>query len=79
MMTKRDALNIWTIYDNPDDVPGKFVARKWQVRAGGTLVATQDAIIMTDIGLLRGTMQAMGLVRFDRHPDDDPKIVEAWL
>lgn len=80
MMTgNRDALNIWTIYDSPSDYPGTYVARKWQVRAGGTLVATGDSIVIKDLDLLRRTMQAMGLVCFDRHKDDDPVIVEAWL
>lgn len=68
-------LSIWTIYDNPTDYPGKFVARRFE---GET--PTASIVIADDIETIRNIMHfEFGLVKLMRHPSDDPKIVETWL
>lgn len=67
-------LDIWTIYRNPRDHPGKYVARLF---VGET--ATDQAIVVGDLELLRGMMRAMGLACLNRADDDDESIVETWF
>jgi len=66
-------LEIWTIYDSPIDLPGRFVARKW-VLDRPTDKLLQDRTLE---GLREKLPQ--GLVRLDRSPQDDPKIIETWV
>lgn len=64
---------MWVVYNNPIDLPGRYVARKW-------LNATPTAELIQGVTLeeLRGRLPG-GLFRLDRHDQDDPKIVEVWL
>lgn len=66
-------LTIWTVYDNPRDMPDKFIARKWindkptdEVISGETLEAIRDAL-------------SNGLTCLSAQPGDDPVIVETWF
>lgn len=67
-------LPIWVIYDSPRDHPGRFVARLWIGEE-----ATDTVLFATRIKPLRARLQRAGLVRLERHMDDDPVIVETWL
>jgi len=72
-------LAIWTVYDNPNDYPGKFVARRFDVDASGPR-PSESLIIAQSLEVLRDTLQfELGLVKLMRSPEDDPKIVETWL
>lgn len=66
-------LEIWTIYDSPSDLPGRFVARKW-------LLDRPTETILQDLTLvgLRAQLPA-GLTKFPRNDRDDPNIVETWF
>jgi hypothetical protein len=70
-------LAMWTIYDNPTDFPGLYVARKWLVRNGKE---EWTSTVITDANLqrLRDSLPA-GLFCMNRAPGDDPVIVETWL
>ncbi len=73
-----NSLAIWTVYDHPRDFPGDFVARRFVVDAGGAR-PTDDILTAKSIDVLRDLLEARGLVKLDRSPGDDPKIVESWL
>ncbi len=72
-----DALTIWTIYSNPIDYPGLFVARQFAFK--------DHKPYPTDIILTHKTlagirlMLPVGLCRFDRSPSDPVSIIENWL
>lgn len=69
----QDILPIWVIYENPVDLPDRFVARKWLLdRPTGEL---HQARTLED---LRNKLPR-GLVKLNRDPSDDPKIVECWI
>jgi hypothetical protein len=67
-------LTIWTIFDHPKDYPEYFIARKFVGEW-----PTQELFGSRNIEELRRVMVNRGLTRLDRHPDDDPVIVETWL
>jgi hypothetical protein len=64
---------LWTIYDRPSDYPESFVARKF-------IVSPTDEVIVRDtLAEVREAIGSRALVRIERSPLDDPKIVEVWL
>jgi hypothetical protein len=72
-------LAMWTVYDNPTDYPGKFVARRFDVDKDGPKPSA-SIIVMDDLEKLRDVLQfELGLVKVMRNEGDDPKIVETWL
>jgi hypothetical protein len=74
-----DRLTIWTIYCRPSDLPDfAFVARPHVVEGGCAPYALQQFETGATLGEVRAKLPA-GLTRLDRHPDDDPVIVETWL
>jgi hypothetical protein len=62
-----------TIYENPFDYPGKFVARLFDMQIPTTCVVIGDTI-----GEVRKTIPN-GMIRFGRYLEDDKAIVEVWL
>lgn len=74
-MTRPHALSIWTVYDNPTDYPGKFVARMFDGEQ-----PTPNVIICDSLEQLREILAfQLHLTPLCRSPEDDPKIVETWL
>lgn len=70
---------MWTVYKNPADYPGKFVARRFDVDGSGAR-PTSSIIIMDDLGKLRDVLCfEMHLTCLMRSPGDEPQIVETWL
>lgn len=73
----RDRLRVpfpmWVIYRRPKDFPAHYVARCWDMDT-----PTDTYLIGKDLDDVR-CMLPDGLVKFDRHPTDDPCIVESWL
>lgn len=72
-MTEHAPLSIWTVYNSPRDMPGMYVARRWEgdrptadVFQAKTLQAVRD--------LLPPSMH-----RMPAQPGDDPVIVETWF
>jgi hypothetical protein len=70
-------LMIWTVYFNPKDFPGFFVARPTIIRPK-TSGHVPMHLMARDLATLR-TMLPGGLVRLERKPEDDPVIVEVWV
>lgn len=70
-------LAMWTIYKHPSDYPGKYVARRFDVSAGG-VVGTDNLFVEKDYNKLLG-MLPLGLHCLPRDENDDPNIVETWL
>jgi hypothetical protein len=80
MSTNEPLLVTFTIYERPKDYPDKFVVRRWAIIHGqpqpqpeGKAWAVADSLEM-----VRGSLPP-GLVRTERHPEDDPVIVETWV
>ena len=72
-------LAMWTVYDNPTDYPGKFVARRFDVDGEGPKPSS-SVIIMDDLDKLRDVLcYELHLTCLCRNEEDDPKIVETWL
>ncbi len=70
---------MWVIYDHPSDYPDHYVAREHLIDENGSR-PTANVVQSTDLEFLRTMMLTqLGLACLDRHPDDDPKIVETWV
>ena len=71
-------LRVWTVYDHPKDYPDRYVARLFEVDGNGPHAT---GIITTSETLedLQDELEALGLVRLMRLPEDDPVILETWL
>jgi hypothetical protein len=68
-----NALPIWVVYDNPVDLPGRFVARKWL-----NDTPTSEVLQGKTLDELRSLLPR-GLYRMERADSDDAKIVECWI
>jgi hypothetical protein len=71
-------LPILTIYENPSDYPGKFVARMHAVSGGGLRVANTPLGICETLKEVQALVPP-GAVKLMRNPEDDPCIVESWI
>ena len=74
-------VEIYVVYENPSDFPGRFVVRRGQVRRHSPGRMTMDGSPAALCATLKEARQAVpvGRVRMRRHPDDDACIVESWL
>lgn len=73
-----EPLPLWVVYENPDDLPSRFVSRMWLVEAGGALVGTGKIVTAPTLDAVRA-MLPPGLVRLPRQDGDVPCIVETWI
>jgi hypothetical protein len=73
-----DALEVWVIYDHPRDMPDCFIARLWCIKPDGASEATQVIRAAPTLEEVRA-MLPRGLVRTNRRPSDDSRVVEVWL
>jgi len=71
-----DTLSIYTIFHNPEDAPGMFVTRRFEVvpeggvpREGWLAASLEEA----RVGI------PPGLALFDRNEEDHPSVVESWI
>jgi hypothetical protein len=72
-------LAIWTVYKNPTDYPGKFVARRFDIDADGPKPSA-SVIIAPSLKTLRSILAfEMHLICMPRNEGDEPQIVETWL
>lgn len=72
-----------TIYKNPSDYPGMYVARAW-IAVDGAVIPSDSVSIAVPISEaaldgIRRTLSRRGAVRFPRQPQDDPVILETWM
>jgi len=75
---KGGGLPMFTVTDHPSDHPEHYVARLGLARSGGYEV-TAFAILDTRLDGLRAILEALGFVKLDRSPQDDPVILETWI
>lgn len=73
-----DALHIWTVYDHPDDMPDRYVVRRFEIREGRT-VATDEAYMSVHLYPLREALARLGLRCMPRSDADEPHIIETWI
>lgn len=73
-LVKQTAVPIITVYKNPTDYPGKYVARVFDLERPTNMAAVAD----TYEDLLEAIPTGM-MVRMERNPKDDPVIVETWV
>lgn len=61
------------VYENPEDYPGKYVARLWDLQRPTGFVVVADS--------LEEIREAIpeGMVRLNRTEKDAPAIVETWI
>ena len=72
-------LSVWTVYFNPRDFPGKYVARRFNLFRGEMEPkASNEHFVANSIDEVRRLLP-MGLVCLQRSDGDDAKIVETWL
>ena len=73
-------LPMWTVYDRPKDHPDLIIARLWRTLPAPE--ATNFAMSVPadyGVGPVRGILAEAGFVMLDRHPGDEPQIVETWM
>lgn len=72
-LVKQTTMPIITIFESPEDYPGKYVARVFDEDKPTTLAAVADTY--------EELMQAIpaGMVRLERNEKDDPVILETWI
>jgi len=71
-------LSIWVIFKSPGDFPGEFVVREQRVVGGVIYFARAIHARGATVEEVRETLPA-GVVRMERHPNDDPNILETWM
>lgn len=70
---KQARIPLICVYDHPTDYPDKFIARLWDCNIPTRIMVTADTLEE-----LREKIPS-SMVRMDRHPKDDPCIVEVWI
>lgn len=68
---------VFTIYSSPTDFPGKFVVRLFDGPKPLRLITISDTLEDARRTIPQGP--PLGFVRTERHPNDDPVIVESWI
>jgi hypothetical protein len=66
-------LPLITVYNSPNDFPGKYVARLWDVNK-----ATEYAMVKDTLQEIRANIPPI-MAKLLHSPGDDPVIIETWL
>jgi hypothetical protein len=73
-------LDIWVVYRHPKDLPeSAFVVRRQIALEGNRIWRDPTGYGFEELDRARQWLLEKGLTRLDRHPTDDPVIVETWL
>ena len=70
-------LVVWTIFKNPIDFPGKFVARKSRIGVG-VVEPTEEHHVADSLEAAREMLPPF-LFNLGREPLDERHIVESWI
>lgn len=72
-----DVLNLYTIYDHPEDYPHAFVVRRFEAAAGEVL----EKELLGQAPTLEGARELvpLGLFNMGREAGDSSVIVETWI
>ena len=73
----RRGRQMWTVFDHPPDFPDCYVAKA----SLNSIDVNHFHTFETDEALedMRAMFRQRGMVCVERHPEDDPKIMEVWL
>ena len=71
------SLSLWTVYENPTDRPGEFIARRW-LASPVRQEATSDIFAGPTLDAVRAQFPR-GLVNIGRMDGDEAQIVEVWI
>lgn len=74
-----ESLDLWTLYDNPSDMPGLYVLRRFEMHGDGVYRGTSEGWASHDVEALRALMRKRGLYCIGRSENDEPHIVETWI
>jgi len=73
-----EVVDMWTVYENPADYPGEFVARRWVVFRG-RYGPTTDVVRGATLEQLQDKLNCLGRTWLPRMRDDDPQVLGVWL
>ena len=77
-MSERKGLDLYVVYSNPRDFPGKHVIRRQFATASGIKAFYLPHCVVDTLEEARATLPP-GLVCIARDQSDDPVIVESWI
>jgi hypothetical protein len=72
-------MSVWTIYYNPRDFPGKYVARRHDIFRNRTEPQASSEYFMADTLDEIRSLIPFGLACLSRSDGDEPQILETWL
>jgi hypothetical protein len=72
-------MELFVIYDHPKDFPRHWVVRRWRVTGRGSLEAQLRPTALTETLTKARRHIPEGLIRIQRHPQDDPAIAEVYV
>lgn len=70
---------MFTIYYDPVDHPGQYVARGFTVGRDGAIPDPMPAAVVCTLDVARQAVPLQHDFCLVRSPEDDPKIVESWI
>jgi len=75
------SFDIYTVYQDTLDYPGRIVVRIFQITPRGERVAPEPLAVVMTLDEARSAIRRAypGAVRMHRMPGDDPVIVETWI
>jgi hypothetical protein len=77
--TENPFMSVWSIYFNPRDFPGKYVARRHDIYRGDKEPrASEEHFVADSLDTVRDKLP-LGLVCLSRSDADEPHILETWL
>lgn len=72
-------MDMWVVYSNPSDYPGKWVLRRWEIQRGNTDPIPTKNVHTGDLYAEVIAHLPGGLTRLGRDQSDDPTITESWV
>lgn len=70
-------MEIWVVYENPSDYPGKYVLRR-QTAEKGSISKDSECVVKDSYEELIEHIP-QGKTRINRDLQDDPVIMETWI
>jgi hypothetical protein len=70
---------IYVVYDHPSDYPYSYVLKRFTTFTGTPIQDTSFIIKSDSLVPIREYVQKKSLTRLERHPKDDPVILECWI
>jgi hypothetical protein len=71
-------MDLYVVYHNPLDFPGKYVIRRQTAGPGGRITIAAEPLAVGTLDQVRAALPP-GLTRLERSPGDVPSIFEVWV